>query len=108
MISIEFREAATASILDLAEYFASVSNASLGHRWNIAIDKNILLLKRFPNIGSPCFFRHPDLADLRRLTIDGFTQYLLFYRYFEAESRILIIDVVHGARDLEPLLSADR
>jgi len=108
VISIEFRDAATAYLFDLSDYFASVAHAGLATRWNAAVDKNILLLKRFPNLGSPCFFRHPDLKDLRRLSIDGFPQHLLFYRYFEAESRILIFDIVHGARELEPLLSGIR
>ncbi len=106
MIAIEFRDAATFSLFDLGEYFSSVANVHLARRWNAAVDKNVRLLRDFPKLGSPCFFRHPDLEGLRRLSIQGFPQYLLFYRYFEAESRILIFDIVHGARDLEPLLSA--
>jgi plasmid stabilization system protein ParE len=108
LITIEFRDAATHSLFDLADYFASAANQSLARRWNGAVDKNVLLLKRFPSLGSPCFFHHPALKDLRRLSIEGFPQHLLFYRYFDAESRILIFDIVHGARDLEPLLSSDQ
>jgi plasmid stabilization system protein ParE len=105
LISVEFRDAATTSLLDQADYFVSAGNTALAERWNAAIDKTILDLKRFPQMGSPCFFRHPDLSDLRSMLITGFPRYLLFYRFVEAANLILVVDVLHGARDIEPLLT---
>jgi len=106
LISVEFFDAATASILDQADYFASVANPALSQRWLAAVDSTVIPLRRFPNIGRPCFFRHPELQDVRRIGVDSFRNYLLFYRYVKAAELILIIDVVHGARDLEAWLAA--
>jgi toxin ParE1/3/4 len=105
LITIEFRDAAVASILDQAEYYASVANERLAQRWQFAVDATTLRLKRFPAIGSPCFFKHPNLSGMRRIAVDGFPRYLLFYRFDESADLVDVLDVVHGARDIEAILT---
>ena len=42
-----------------------------------------------------------ELDNLRRTAIPGFPKHLLFYCFDRGE--VLVVRVVHGARDLEPL-----
>lgn len=58
-----------------------------------------LILQPECGVGYPA--RSAKLADLRMLPVNGFTNYLVFYRV-EAEA-IRILYVVHGARHLPRL-----
>jgi toxin ParE1/3/4 len=53
----------------------------------------------------PCSFRNPELRDVRRLTVTGFENWLLFYR--DTEDRIDVIRVLHGARDIAAIFEED-
>ncbi|PYY04396.1 MAG: hypothetical protein DMG69_30355 [Acidobacteria bacterium] len=56
-----------------------------------------------PGAGSPCEFGAEELGGTHRISVAGFPKYLIFYQAREGE--ILILRVVHGARDLESLFS---
>jgi hypothetical protein len=50
----------------------------------------------------------PDILcanDMRRLTVNGFDNWLLFYR--DTEDRIDVIRVLHGARDIAAIFEED-
>jgi len=74
----------------------------LAERWDKAITSALLRVIRNPAAGSPCRFRSPELNDVRRIAIRGFPKHLLFYRFCKQE--VLVLRIVHGARDLERLL----
>jgi toxin ParE1/3/4 len=49
----------------------------------------------------PCRFGLAELRNIRRMSISGFPKHLVFYRVEDRE--VLILRVLHGARDLESL-----
>jgi plasmid stabilization system protein ParE len=44
---------------------------------------------------------------LRWIFIPGFPKHMAFYRYLRQEQAILIVQVLHGARNLEIILDED-
>jgi toxin ParE1/3/4 len=95
-------DAAVADILEQAEWYSEQSGPALARRWDRAVTSAILGVAVHPAAGTLCAFRSPELRDVRRSLIPGFPKHLLFYRFREGE--VLILRVVHGARDLERLL----
>lgn len=64
--------------------------------------KTLLRISQQPLSGPLCRFNSNELRDLRRMVIERFPKHLIFYR-LESEN-VLIIRIIHGARDLESLL----
>ncbi|MBZ5573784.1 MAG: type II toxin-antitoxin system RelE/ParE family toxin [Acidobacteriia bacterium] len=91
-----------ADILEHADWYAAQSGQRLARRWEKANTSALLRIVRNPSAGTPCRFRQEDLRDVRWVVIPGFSKHLLFYRFRGAE--ILVLRVLHGARDLESLL----
>ena len=63
-------------------------------------------LAETPLAGSVCSFASVQTRDLRIWRINGFPNHLIFYRV--SESELLIIRVLHAARDLDALLDDDK
>jgi toxin ParE1/3/4 len=95
-------DAAIADVLDQADWYLRQSGRPLAQRWEKAVTSAISFALRHPAAGSPCTFRSPELRGLRRTAIPRFPKHLLFYRFDGAE--VLVLRIVHGARDLETLL----
>lgn len=95
-------DAAAADIVEQADWYSAQSGKQLAARWEDAVTSAIMRVLHRPNAGTPCQFHASELHDLRRAAIPGFPKHLLFYRIDRDE--VLIVRVVHGARDLEPLL----
>jgi toxin ParE1/3/4 len=98
-----FSDAAIADILEQADWYVVQSGHRLAGRWQKAVMSAISLSVRRPAAGVVCTFRNPELHDIRRMHISGFPKHLLFYRFDDDE--VFVLRVVHGARDLERLLS---
>jgi len=98
-----FSDASIADILEQAEWYAALSGQPLAQRWQKAITTAISHLLNRPATGAPCKFRSPALRNVRRAPVSGFPKHLLFYRFDDDE--VFVLRVVHGARDLERLLS---
>jgi plasmid stabilization system protein ParE len=98
-------EDAALSIVEQADYYKEKSGAELALRWESAISEAINSLLRWPEMGSPCRFRSPSLAGLRWASVPGFPKHVVFYRFVQAEEIVLVVQVLHGARDLESLFS---
>ena len=95
-------DVAASDILEQADWYAAHVGSTLAERWDKAITSALLRVIRNPAAGSPCRFRSPELNDVRRIAIRGFPKHLLFYRFCKQE--VLVLRIVHGARDLERLL----
>lgn len=95
-------DAAAVDIIEQADWYSAQSGKALAARWEGAVTSAIMRVLHRPNTGTPCHFQAAELHDLRRAAIPGFPRHLLFYRFDRGE--VLIVRVVHGARDLEPLL----
>jgi toxin ParE1/3/4 len=100
---IVLSDAAAADILAQADWYELQSGQKLALRWERAVTSTALRLAKMPLAGSVCKFDAEALRDLRKLPVDGFPSHLIFYQLLE--NQILIVRIVHGARDLEMLFS---
>jgi toxin ParE1/3/4 len=94
-------ETAATDIVEQADWYESQSGKLLAARWESAVTASVLRIVKTPEAGTPCIFRSSELRDVRRTTITGFPKHLIFYRFHEGQ--VLILRVIHGARDLERL-----
>ena len=95
-------DAAVADILEQADWYAAQSGQALAKRWEKAVTSAVLRVVTRPTAGTLSAFASSELNNVRRTTIPGFSKHLLFYSFGEEE--VLILRIVHGARDLERLL----
>jgi toxin ParE1/3/4 len=94
---------AVADILAQADWYELQSDRKLAKRWERAVTSSILLLVRAPRAGALCGFKAEALRATRRLSVTGFSAHLIFHNFLG--NQIHVLRVVHGARDLETLLS---
>ena len=94
-------EAAAADIIEQADWYQQQSGAQLAKRWETAVTSAVLRIMDRPRAGTISKFPHSELIDVLRVLILGFLKHLIFYQVRKSE--ILILRIVHGARDLESL-----
>ena len=104
---LEVLEAAALAIVEQADYYELKSGPALSRRWEGAVDEAIQRLLQWPESGALARFRSPKLKDIRWAAISGFPKYLIFYRYRAENETLLVIHVLHGARDLEAILDSN-
>jgi toxin ParE1/3/4 len=96
-------DAAIADILEQFDWYADKASRTLAKRWEAGVTSTLLQIARRPGTGSPCKFRAETLRGTRCRSVSRFPKHLIFYQARETE--ILILRVVHGARDLGSLFS---
>ena len=96
--------AAAADIDDAALYIAA-RNLSAGLRFYDAVDVTVREIAQHPRRWPLFETNVTQLQDLRRRSVKGFPNYLVFYRY--DERLVLIVRVIHGARDLPKILRGE-
>jgi toxin ParE1/3/4 len=79
--------------LEIASY-----NQSAARRFVRSVDRAKSQLADHPFSGMSATCIHPNLAGMRKLTVPGFRNYLIFYRVVQEEVELLRI--LHGAQDL--------
>ncbi|BBD66128.1 plasmid stabilization system [Nostoc commune NIES-4072] len=104
MFEIKKRPQVIRDLIDLATYIAQ-DNLDVSDRFLTAAEATFKQLAKTPAIGKLCQFTHPNLAEIRQISIKGFQRYLIFYRI--TESAIDILRVIHGARDIELIFDED-
>ncbi len=95
-------EAASVDIIEQADWHQEKSDSKLAKRWGTAVTSAVLRIMRNPRSGTPCRFGPTELRGIRRMPISGFPKHLVFYSIEDHD--VLILRVLHGARDLESLL----
>ncbi len=98
-----FSDAAIADMLEQADQYVAQSGRRLAGRWQKAVTSAVSLIVTRPAAGVPCTFHSPELEGAKWIAISGFPKHLLFYRFDDEE--VFVLRVVHGARDLEHILS---
>jgi toxin ParE1/3/4 len=101
--AITISEVAAADILEQADWYESQADQKLAKRWERAVTSTLLRISRQPRSGARCNFKAAELWGARRVPVSGFPKHLVFYQTIEDE--IVVLRVVHGARDLESLFS---
>jgi plasmid stabilization system protein ParE len=80
---------------------------ALAQRWEEAVDQAAQSLLNLPERGPPCRFRSRALAGLRWIFVPGFPKHMVFYRFSPEGASIRIVQVLHGARNLETILDEE-
>jgi toxin ParE1/3/4 len=90
--------------LDIDEHFGYISQAYPDRAFQFfdAARQTFAALARMPGMGQVYDSQDDDIINLRKWAVQGFKQYLIFYRY--DNERLEILRVIHGIRDFEPLL----
>jgi toxin ParE1/3/4 len=107
VIELRISEAAALSVVEQADYYREAADLHLALRWEAAVDQAVKSLLNLPERGAPCRFRPTALNGHRWIFIPGFPKHMVFYRYSSREQTVLIVQVLHGARDLETILDED-
>jgi toxin ParE1/3/4 len=104
MTEINKRPIVIQDLIEQATYIAK-DNLEASDRFLMAAEETFSILGRMPAIGRLSGFVHPSLVDVRQYPIKGFKDYLVFYRV--NDSRVEVLRVLHGSRDLEAILDED-
>ena len=82
-----------------ARWYARLRDESLALDYARAVEATLDFLAQHPQLGSPCRYPEPQLADLRYYLVEKpFDRHLIFYRVSGEE--LVAFRVVPGARDL--------
>lgn len=98
---IVLTEAALNDILEQAAWYEEQSGLKLARRWEEAVTSVVLRIAVTPTAGAPCTFKAPELIGVRRVPVPRFPKHLVFYRL--QKQQMVVLRIVHGARDLESL-----
>jgi toxin ParE1/3/4 len=101
---IRIRPAARRDIDRLADHIGQHHRAA-GRRFYDSVQQALQQLAPMPELGSPCELDSPRLAGLRVWSIRDFENYLIFY--LPQPDGIMVIRVLHGARDIERILESE-
>ena len=96
--------AAQADVHMCAEFIAR-DNLTAALRFYDAVERTWLGLANNPRRWSQYELEQPRLRELRKVSVDGFKNYLLFYHV--VGDVVEVMRVVHGARDLPSVLADD-
>lgn len=96
---IRIRDSALADIEDIAAWF---DRAVTADRFLDAVQATLQRLARHPLSGRRRTFRNRLLRGIRSFRVAGFPDVLVFYRV--TDETIDVLRVLHGARDVDPLL----
>jgi plasmid stabilization system protein ParE len=103
-MKLEITEAAALAILEQMDYFRQAGDDALAERWEASVHRAVQSVLQMPLRGAPCRFRSPELAGVRWVPVQGFPKHMVFYRVDADDQLVLVIHVVHGARDLPAIV----
>ena len=81
--------------------YLALDNPPAETKFREALESTYTLLSTMPDMGSTRDYHNPRISHLRMFPITKFENFLIFYRSTEEE--ILIVRVLHGARDIAAL-----
>jgi toxin ParE1/3/4 len=89
---------------DVDEHFAylAAENLQVALLFFDSVRQTFAQIARMPGIGSSYPVENPRFQGLRKWSVKGFKQYLIFY--LEHDESIEIVRVIHAKRDLERIL----
>jgi len=100
MAKIIFDPCVEENLWDIWEFIAR-DNPEAAERVVEAAYETMKALAANPGLGRPRNFRNPRLKDIRSWRVEGFDNYLIFYR--PVSSGIQVLRVYHGARNIDAL-----
>ena len=97
------RPKAKRDVVEIALYLSERS-LEASDRFVDAVERAFRSLAGMPGMGSPRRFRKPQFTGLRMWPVQGFDNYLVFYR--PLEDGIEVVRVLHAARDIDRILGS--
>jgi toxin ParE1/3/4 len=88
--------------VDDAALFIAQDNLQAALRFYDAVDNTYRQIAQHPTRSPKYVLDHPELANLRKRSVAGFRNYLIFYQ-IKTET-VDVIRVLHGAREIESAL----
>ena len=105
-MNVYVRTAAREDILRQYSYYLIEKDATLAaERFLEAVQSAIDMLCRMPAAGAPKLLENPMLAGLRSWPVHGFPAIRIYY--IQAVDGLRIVRVLHGKRDINPLLEEE-
>ena len=98
---LHLTKTAIADVIEQADWYEMQASPALTHKLEAAVAAALLRILDNAQHGAPCNFQSAELIGVRRATIPGFLKHLVFYQI--QQDRLVILRVIHGARDLENL-----
>jgi toxin ParE1/3/4 len=89
-------------LLEQAAYYYRQGSPETADRWVDQVLATFRFLAQHPGIGAPWPTRRRRFAGLKTWPVDGFEQFIVFYR--PIERGIEVLRVLRGTRDLGRLL----
>lgn len=103
---IFFSKRAELDIEEITLYLAlALDNPAAEAMFREALDATYELLSTMPDMGSVKDFHDPRFSLLRMFPVKKFENHLIFYQSMKEE--LLIVRVLHGARDLAALFEKE-
>ncbi len=106
MRTVKKRPQAKIDLYEAALYLASEADLEIAVRFLKAAENAFTNLSLLPGLGAIRHYPAPELRDLRIWPIPAFPKYLIFYVVRDEE--IEILRVLHGAQNVEEILSGPR
>ena len=103
-LPLDIAAKARSDIAEICYYFAQHA-PEVESRFYLAFDKTVQQLLRSPALGERCRFRSLATKSMRIWQVDGFSNYLIFYR--QGGDQLEILRVLHGARDYETMFNEE-
>lgn len=97
------RPAANRDLVDAYRYYAREAGVRIADQLFGKVEAASTRLAKHPGLGTRYAPDEPYFADLRYLPVAGFRSFLIFYR--PIPEGIEIYRVLHGARDVDSILS---
>ena len=86
-------------------YLAQEGGDAVALRFLESLEQTLRTLAGEPAVGSPRHLDDPRLEGLRARPVAGFRRVLVFY--LTLDGAVEVVRVLHGARDVVPLLGED-
>jgi len=88
---------ARADLIEHYVYLATEAGENVAERFITNAESTFALLATQPNMGAPLALRNPELAGMRKWSVEGFENFLIFY--LPEDDGITVVRVLHAARD---------
>ena len=89
-------------LVEAADYYTEKVGLALANRFLDAAEWTFSFLASIPEIGAVLETTNPQLVGIRHWQVKRFKKYVVFYR--PIENGVVIVRLLHGARNLEKLL----
>ncbi len=91
--------------VERSDFIAADTNEQADYIARDNVDAAMRSLGAKPERGTLYRTQNPKLKGLRRLTVPGFKNYLIFY--YNRPDKVEIVRVLHAARDLPTILAGE-